>query len=268
MPEAVRYRVQIAETEQFQTLRFDGLLDKPQLRGLDLPDGDYVMRQRGVDREGLEGTDGYHSFTVDARPEPPVILGPPDKALLGTQAIVLRWAQPEGAASYRVQVSSDESFEQLVVDEPAWRDNQYELSQDLAPGTYFWRLATRSKRGENGPLGDRQQFKRLAEAPALQTPGIDDDYIVFRWTAGLPGDRYELQFASDQGFESLVAQATTNEPSYQVARPAASGTYYLRVRTIDTDGDTGPFGTTQQVKVPPSSYWPLAVPVLMILFAI
>ena len=41
-----------------------------------LPDGEYRVRVRGVDATGLEGRDAEWPLTLDARPEPPVLVSP------------------------------------------------------------------------------------------------------------------------------------------------------------------------------------------------
>ena len=82
--------------------------------------------------------------------------------------------------------------------------------------------------------------------------------MVFRWSAGLPGQRYQFQLARDSGFEEIVVDTTAEQPQVRIARPE-SGYYYLRVRTADVDGYLGPYGRAQRISVPPASYWPLVV---------
>jgi len=261
---AVAYRVQIADTEEFQALRYDAVLDVPRARGIDLPDGRYVMRLRGVDAKGLQGLDGYHTFEIDARPQPPVLVAPPAEARLSDDRVEFSWARPKNASTFHLQVSRQPSFEELLIDQRELPDNQFVTPQGLEPGTYYWRVATRDQQGEQGPFGDPQHFKRLSDPPTLQAPAIDENELVFRWSRGLPGDSYDFQLASDAGFDEIVARARVSEPTHTLARPP-SGAYYLRVRTIDETGIVGPYGTTQRIDVPPGSFWPLVIPVLFVL---
>jgi hypothetical protein len=267
IPGAVAYRVQIADTELFRTLRYDALLETPRIKAVDLPDGTYVMRVRGVDGAGLEGLDGYHELTVDARPEPPVLLAPPEAALLGSDSLELQWAEPEGAAAYVLQVATTPDFTSLLIAVADLSENRYGLDLALDPGSYYWRVATRDRFGEQGPFGDPQSFKRLAKAPDIDPPAVDEEQIVFRWSAGRPGDRHEFQLARDKGFQEVLIADTVSQPTYQVSRPE-SGIYYLRVRTIDADGDAGPYGTPQRIVIPTESYWPLVLMGLAVLLAL
>ena len=264
---ASSYRVQVADTEQFRILRYDRMLKSPRVRDLNLPDGRYVLRQRGVDEKGLEGLDGYLRFTIDARPEPPILVGPAADTRFTGDRIELAWARPEGAAAYHLQVSRDPAFTNTLLDETEVTDERFPLKELSLPGDYFWRVATRNEQGETGPFGDSQRFKRLADAPELEVSGIEDEAIVFRWSRGLSGDSYDFQFARDPDFSDILLSKRLQQPSYRMDRPQ-SGSYFLRVRTVDAAGDPGPFGTTQRVQIPPASYWPLVIPVIMVLIAL
>ena len=88
--------------------------------------------------------------------------------------------------------------------------------------------------------------------------------MTFRWSAGLPGDRYEFQLARDASFEDIAVSREVAEPQLSVSRPS-SGFYYLRIRTIDASGATGPYGPTQRIDVPPASYWPIGLVVFLTL---
>jgi hypothetical protein len=65
LPGAVSYRAQIAKDEAFKTLLYDTPSNLPRFRGPDLPDGDYVLRVRGIDVRGLEGLDAVHRVAID-----------------------------------------------------------------------------------------------------------------------------------------------------------------------------------------------------------
>lgn len=142
VPGAAAYRIQVAPSDRFQTLLVDQVSESPKVLGLHLPDGDFVLRQRGIDGEGLEGKDDVSKLSVDARPEPPISIEPSDGRVLSPGDIVLRWSEPEGAASYHLQIADDPSFASPVIDEPAWNDTDFTFSAKLPPTTYYWRLAT------------------------------------------------------------------------------------------------------------------------------
>jgi hypothetical protein len=131
----------------------------------------------------------------------------------------------------------------------------------LEPGGYYWRVATRNAAGQNGPFSD-PQFFRLQATPKLQAPEVATGAVTFRWSAGLPGQRYEFQLARDADFENLIVNQRVSEPQLTIPRPE-SGFCYLRMRTVDADGYLGPYGPTQRIDIPPESYWPMGVVVIL-----
>lgn len=258
---AVSYRAQIAPTEQFETLLFDGVSAAPAIRGPDLPDGDYVLRVRGIDARGLEGRDAQHRFRLHARPEPPFLMKPVDRSIVLEHALSFEWSEPQNAAAYHFQLAADERFGTLLFDLPGQTRSRLTLDRPLEPGQYYWRVATRDAAGQNGPFSDPQSF-RLQALLKLQAPEVAAGNVTFRWSAGLPGQQYEFQLAKDDGFGTLIVDQRVSEPQLSIPR-LESGFHYLRVRTIDPDGSPGPYGPTQRIDIPPESYWPFGILIIL-----
>ncbi len=260
---AVAYRAQIAPDDRFETLLFDGVSPSPAVRGPDLPDGDYVLRVRGIDAKGLEGRDADHPFRLHARPEPPFLIRPPHQGAVLEQSLVFEWSEPENAKTYHFQLAAEERFAAPLLDVVDYAKSSLKPDRPLEPRHYYWRVAVRDSTGREGPFGDPQSF-RLQPTPQLQPPEVTADSMTFRWSAGLPGQRYQFQLAKDVNFEDIVVSSEVSEPQLTIPRPE-SGFHYLRMRSIDTDGYVGPYGPVQRIDVPPASYWPVGVVVLLTL---
>lgn len=258
LEKAVAYRLQIAPTRQFQTLIFDRVFDAPQMSASQpRQDGNYVLRVRGIDAQGLEGKDAYLAFELDAFPEPPVLLKPePDKVVRELKPS-FQWSKPTVAKQYHLQIAKNEDFDETFIDLPNYSEVGFSTQTDLAPGQYYWRIATIDKADEKGPFSDPQSFtvKPPPSSPALEEPDIDESTLVLRWRKGPPGQTYELQLAEDIRFQTIVLDKRLAEPQIAIPRPD-SGLYYLRIRTIDSDGYVGPYGSPQRISVPPDSFWP------------
>jgi hypothetical protein len=252
---ATRYRAQIAPDEKFETLLFDAVSTAPVVRGPDPPDGDYVLRVRGIDAKGLEGRDAVHHFRLHARPEPPFLIQPVDRSAVLDQALSFEWAEPQNATAYHFQLATDERFTALALELPKHAQSRLIPDRMLEPGRYFWRVATQDATGRVGPFGDPQSFQ-LQATPKLEAPEVTANEMTFRWSAGLPGQQYQFQLASDPRFETVLVDRRVSAPQLTIPRPA-SGFYYLRMRTLDADGYAGPYGPTQRIDVPPAHYWPL-----------
>ena len=260
---AAAYRAQIAPDDRFETLLFDGVAPAPAIRGPDLPDGDFVLRLRGIDSRGLEGRDAQHRFRLHARPEPPFLIHPPHQGAVLEQSLVFEWSEPQNAAAYHFQLATDEHFATPLRDVVDYAKSRLTPDRPLEPGRYFWRVAVRDSAGREGPFGDPQSF-RLQPTPKMQPPEVTAEAMTFRWSAGLPDQQYQFQLARDSNFEAIVISTQVSEPQLTIPRPE-SGFHYLRMRVIEADGYLGPFGPVQRIEVPPASYWQYGMVLLLTL---
>ena len=89
----------------------------------------------------------------------------------------------------------------------------------------------------------------------LDTPTFEKGQLQFKWSAPLPGQKFRVQVARDEVFNSTVHEATLAENHLALKSPGA-GRYFVRVGVIDQDGFVAPYGPTQQLDVP-RNYWPL-----------
>jgi hypothetical protein len=255
-PGIERYRVQVFADRTFDRLLLDGVFNDNTAKWVDLPDGPYVLRVRGIDQNGLEGLNADREFVLKARPEPPFISAPLDGQKSYGPEAMLRWSASVSAQSYHVQVSETPDFSALLADVSGLVTTGHSVS--LAPGEYYWRIASVSAGQDRGPFSDVQGFiqRRIPESPQIEAPQISDKGMVFSWVAGDPGSRYQLQVARDPGFSQVMLDQVLTGNQAQIDRPQP-GTYYLRMKTIDADGFAGPFGAAQKLEIPGSKGWML-----------
>jgi hypothetical protein len=256
------WHAQVVDPEHPDRLLLDGRFDNAAARWTDLPDGRYELRVRAVDPAGLEGLDARRPFVLKARPFPPFIAQPRSGATLRGEGVRFGWTVAADIASYHLQVvpleperdAAAADFAKPLAD----RLNLTAPAHDevLPAGRYAWRIASVRSDGDQGPFGDVVSFtlRPLPAAPVLQEPQVSDNALVLRWPAGEPGDRYELQLAADASFNAPLHAIETREPEAVLPRPGP-GRYFVRVRSIDTDGIAGPHGEAQQVDVPHSRWW-------------
>jgi hypothetical protein len=258
------YRAQVFADHSFERLQLDGVFKANAAKWTDLPDGRYVLRARAFRDDGLEGFNAAHEFVLNARPEAPFVNTPLDgKNSYGSEA-GLRWTASTAAQSYRVQVSTKADFSALVADVPGLTGTGHAVP--LAPGQYYWRIAAVAAGNDQGPFGDAHAFtqKVVPASPALETPSSDGANTSLRWSAGEVDSQYQIQIASDIAFTQRVMDQTLNTNEIRIANPAP-GTYYIRLKTIESDGFAGPWGAAQKLDVMESRWkllWlllPLAV---------
>ncbi|MGE0383979.1 MAG: FecR domain-containing protein [Gammaproteobacteria bacterium] len=246
---AVAYRLQVARDPRFAPIAFDARSGSTTLRGPDLPDGDYLLRVRGIDANGLEGLNADRPVKLNARPEPPLLTAPAPGAGVVEDKPRFQWAVSDTIDHYRFQIGADPEFKQILMDADGIKGGTVEADRVLEIGRYYWRVAAFDAAEGAGPFSDPQEFRRPPPGPAAEPPAIDKDTLTVRWRAGLPGQQFQFQLAKSADFASPLVDQRTAEAQAAIARPPG-GRWYLRVRSIDPDGFEGPYGTTQQIDLP------------------
>ncbi len=166
MDGAAFYRVQISNATASALLVDVGALPDPPLRAVELPDGDYLLRVRAVDADGLEGLNANHRFVLVAAVEPPLLMTPPPNTTIREQQPVFHWESTAVAATFHFQLSTKRDFSAPLIDIPDHQGIDLTLTQTLDPGDYFWRVAGRTPFGKQGLFSPVQQLS-LQPEPAL-----------------------------------------------------------------------------------------------------
>ena len=244
---ASAYRGQVARDATFEQLVADTRTAATELRIADLPDGDYVLRVRGEDANGLQGLNAEHRFRLKARPEPPLPSAPAPRAIFSGDRVEFAWTVNPDARSYRLQLSRSEDFSAPAQDLRGQTERTLPLA-GLAPGSYFWRLASERSSTDQGPFGAVHRFELRPLPPPPSPPQVGEQSIRLSWE-GLPGQTFEVQFARDAAFTALVLERKVNAPSLELDLPG-SGRFFVRLRAHDRDGFVGPFTTPQQFDIP------------------
>jgi hypothetical protein len=258
---ATAYRVQVAVDQNFHEVLGERVVAAPEAKLPAPDDGDYWLRVRGIDQHGLEGLDGLMQFRIRARPEPPFPSQPRNGGKAGSDSLQFRWAAVASAERYDLQIARENDFSNVLAASAQTADTSYSPSEPLAPGEYFWRVASVQADGKHGPFGDVQRFQLRAPPATPEPPVIDDKDMHFAWS-GEEGQTFEFQLARDAQFNSVIETLRLAQPEAKLQRPEA-GTYFMRVRATDSDGFVGPYTTTQRFEIPrdPPWWWLLFVAV-------
>jgi hypothetical protein len=248
---AQRYRVQIAPTPRFEALLLDQLEDAPQVALPDLPDGHYAVRVRGADENRLEGIDATCSIDISGHPAAPLLIEPQPGSQARGARPRFRWTESEQARTYVWQLASDAQFTHILEEQSRLSRGSVRAAHPLPDGHYYWRVAGRSAGGLQGNFSSPAPFELVPQLPPPQLgePTRMRHAISFSWTEGTPGQRYHVQVDRDPAFPHPLVDQVVDKPTLQIHKPG-SGKWNIRVQTIDSDGFAGPWGPTQQVKLP------------------
>jgi hypothetical protein len=247
---ATGYRVQLAANERFESLLLDHVASHAKLSLPDVPDGEYAVRVRGIDGQKLEGEDGVCVLHFNAHPQPPLAMQPLPGSKVRDTRPDFRWTQSLEASSYAWQLAADAQFAQLLAGETQLSGDHVRAPHTLPYGRYYWRIATRDKQGKLGPYTEPMPFDLVPQPPAPEVgkPVASKNQVSFGWPGGTDGQRYHIQLDRHPDFAHPQIDQTLDRPALEIRKPG-SGTWYVRVQTIDTDGYAGPWGTVQKIRL-------------------
>lgn len=247
---AKSYRVQMAPNERFETLLLDHVTSSPQISLPDVPDGDYAVRVHGIDSHRLEGEDSVCNLHISGHPQPPLVMEPLPGGKARDTRPRFRWTESLEASSYVWQLAADAQFTQPLASQDKLTGDNVRAPNALPYGRYYWRIASRDSHGKQGPFSDPMPFDLVPQPPAPEVgkPTSSHRQMSFGWQAGTPGQRYHIQLDHQPDFAHPQIDQTLDQPVLQMKKPG-SGTWYVRVQTIDTDGYAGPWGAVQKIRL-------------------
>lgn len=150
--------------------------------------------------------------------------------------IALSWSEVDTVERFHLEVASDQSFTRTVLDRRlAGTDAIFAPSR---PGTFYWRVASRSAAGREGEFGFARRIRvTKSKIEDLLVAPVDNALIKytrrlplvhFSWQAVAPPAPYRLVVARDRGLTRVVFEKVA--PRQRVAtRALSAGTYYWGV---------------------------------------
>lgn len=253
---ALEWHGQVANDTTFERILLGKSLHGDSLTFADLPNGDYVLRLRAIDANGLQGLDALHAFTVFARPFSPGLNRPGDAATIRTATPALAWGDVVDVARYHIQLAASADFASPlydeIVDQVGWQ-----VPEELPAGTLYWRAASITVDGQQGPWATAAfAYKPGPGAVDLGRAAllIEDERLSLKLEMPPEGLFYEAVLSADQQMAPALARISSGDGMLELPRPD-SGTYYLGVRLVDrSDNTPGPM-SIQKVEIPPSRLW-------------
>ncbi len=247
---AVGYRAQLAYNEEFTTVLRDELLKSPELTLLNLEPADYVLRLRAINQSGLEGFDALHSFTIIAPIPIPRPTTPEDGAALTLGKPWIGWSATPDTSFYLLQLATDAQFTANLQEISGIVNNHYRPLDDLPAGPYYWRVASFANSIKSEFSTPRQFLISTKPAP----PGgisatLNQRNAGFNWEAIDGAAEYQFQLGPYEDFTALTINSRTSDNHYGV-KLLAPGQYHYRVRVINDDGQSGPYGPVGVLVVP------------------
>ncbi|MDH5573300.1 MAG: FecR domain-containing protein [Gammaproteobacteria bacterium] len=240
---AKHYRVELLDSNGSQQIDELTVIDT-QVQWKNLPDNEYQLRVSGIDDIGLEGKPAKYMFSLNATPEPPMLLKPLNNNVMPTNKVIFRWAKTQGLKHYHLQISDAPDFKHIIVQIKQLPANTSGINLKLPVGQYYWRIAAAMHPQGFGPFSISQNFK-VVEYDVNPNSNDNTNSFTIAWKPGILGQKYKIQVAKDSTFSLPIFDATQDTPQANIELPNR-GTYYIRMQRIDNNGLYGLFETPQQ----------------------
>lgn len=260
------YRYQVSADAAFDRLLANRTSDAAQGALDDLPNGDYVLRVRAIDSNGLEGRNATRRFTVAAHPAPPAPATLHNGSVTNSPDAVFAWSPRDGVRHYHFQLATDPDFTELRAEETAIDGVEFVMSTPLEPAQYYWRVASVDATSHRGPWSDAASFtyRPLPAPPSFRQAEIRRWEIDFHWTDTGEGYRYRFQLAEDADFLETLVDETVSETRVTTYNPGPDR-YFIRVRAMDANGVAGRWSDSEKFEIA-GKPWQAILPGLLLIF--
>ena len=253
---AVAWLGKVSSDEKFNNITAENLSQGSHLSFNDIPDGKYFLKVRAKDKLGLEGYDASHEFLLNAQPFAPAVTAPAPAAIVRDANPELIWTKIEQANAYLLELARDADFKHLL-DSRRVESTAFKIEQNLAPGQYFWRLASiddRSGIQDQGPYMAASHFTYKARpgAPDISQLKVTvQQNKVFVTTLNPPaGLTYEAELHNEQNQQKSVWRGSNLAAEFSFLLKEY-GKQTLVLRYVEADGLAGPEASYEFDAAPP-----------------
>ncbi len=166
---------------------------------------------------------------------------PLDQGPVTTAApFTLHWKGVAGAEGYKVELASDQGFENIIVTKNT-SDSLVTIDQKLREGRYFWRVSTLlgtnvSATSVTAILSLISPADIILLNPPAGTVLLDKpETINFTWRDPNRGEKYLIEISGTGDFRNIKHSRESSQPGTELKSPAA-GNYFWRVILKDNSG--------------------------------
>ncbi|WP_034890963.1 LamG-like jellyroll fold domain-containing protein [Gillisia sp. Hel_I_29] len=160
----------------------------------------------------------------------------------------LTWNASDGALTYNIQVSNNNSFASFILDQSDLSATSIAVSDLTNSTTYYWRVRATNAEGDSA-WSTVRSFTTISSTPIipgvpiLATPvdlAIDVSIApTLSWNTSSSASYYAMQLSDDQNFSNLILDENNiNQTFLDVTGLLNNSTYYWRVKAINPAGES------------------------------
>ena len=206
----------------------------------------YFWRVRAKNENGVGAwSKSNHFFTVPDLPGDPQLISPADKSMLQSDSVLFTWLPKVNAGNYRLQISSDLSFETLVLDTSGVSNTSIWVKNLPRSLMYYWRVQSVNVVGNSDWSADNSftitelppNPPQLA-GPSSNETAVNPESVTFSWQRGEGVETWRVQISNDRQFRIRRDTTGVADTSLVVNGLSRANTYYWRVQAENIGGSS------------------------------
>ncbi|MFH1226379.1 MAG: DUF2341 domain-containing protein [Planctomycetota bacterium] len=204
----------------------------------------YYWRVRGTNAGGTSSWSEVFEFTTVVVPPPqPTLVSPENSAVDQPTNITMTWNTSAGASSYRIQISTNSSFSNIVRDYSGILNTSYYITLLSNSKTYYWRVYAANGGGAS-PWSATRSFTTIVEPPApptLDSPADGSTGLTItpelKWNPSSTATSYRIRVATDLIFTNIIIDQPGIAVTSHTPTLAYATNYFWQVKASNAGGD-------------------------------
>ena len=202
----------------------------------------------------------------------PSLVSPANGSTGEPNSLTLQWSAVTAATSYSVQVATDNTFTNIIVNQTGLSNTSYQISGLSNGTTYYWRVGDYTLLLFSGWSSAWSFTTSTPPPPSLTAPTLvspadgstgQPTTLTFSWNSAANATSYHLQVSTSSTFATIFYDnSTLTSTSQQVSSLLNSTTYYWRVsasNSTSTSSWSSTWSLTTTAPPPPPSLTPPAL---------
>ena len=182
--------------------------------------------------------DGINPINTNTVPAAPTLLSPTNVSTDVAVAPNFIWNTSSGAASYTLQVSTNNSFSSFIYNQSGITGSSQQVTMLFTSTIYYWRVSATNSYGTSD-WSTVRSFTTKVAPPVLSSPANNKTNVAttptLSWNS--VATSYTLQVSINSSFSSYIYnQSGLTSTSQQVMGLGYGSTYYWRVSATNTYG--------------------------------
>lgn len=153
----------------------------------------------------------------------PVLMAPREEAVVDGERVVFTWRPADDIQEYRVQVSADPSFDDVLLDQATDRRTSLVVEDAFLTDerTYFWRVIAKDKEGSlHGEDNIESFISRSAsdEAAHIKSPDQEEEYGPVEGLVKGAAVEVAAEVSSDEKFDEQAESLGVEQEGVEAAQ--------------------------------------------------